>query len=93
MNKLLRHLNYCASQAEVTNMTAKNLAIVWAPNLLKPNSDDSAKVLTEFRTQTVIVEYMIRNVDVFFDKNLASAAIAYYPEIKEQTQQPIQDGM
>eukprot|EP00111_Clytia_hemisphaerica_P001943 TCONS_00005478-protein len=93
MNKLLRHLNYCASKSDTTNMTAKNLAIVWAPNLLKPNSDDSVAALTEFRTQAIIVEYMIRNVDVFFDKNLASAAIAYYPEMKEQQspQQQVQD--
>lgn len=83
MNKLLRHLNYCASKSDGTNMTAKNLAIVWAPNLLRPSSDDSVAALTEFRTQAIIVEYMIRNVDVFFDKNLASAAIAYYPEIKQ----------
>ncbi|XP_057302580.1 rho GTPase-activating protein 32-like isoform X1 [Hydractinia symbiolongicarpus] len=83
MNYLLRHLNFCASKAAETNMTAKNLAIVWAPNLLRPPSDDSISALTEFRTQAIIVEYMIRNVDVFFDKNLASAAIAYYPEVQE----------
>ena len=40
-----------------------------------------------FLFQAIIVEYMIRNVDVFFDKNLASAAIAYYPEQKTQQQQ------
>ena len=97
MNKLLRHLNFCAVRSDITNMTAKNLAIVWAPNLLRPNSDDSVAALTEFRTQAIIVEYMIRNVDVFFDKDLASAAIAYYPEMKEKTQttasQQMQDGM
>ena len=82
-------MNFCANQAKITSMTAKNLAIVWAPNLLKPKSEDSVAALTEFRTQAIIVEYMIRNVDVFFDKNLASAAIAYYPEIKD-TQ--LQDG-
>ena len=49
----------------------------------RPNVDDSVAALTEFRTQAIIVEYMIRNVDVFFDKNLASAAIAYYPEIQD----------
>ena len=49
----------------------------------RPNVDDSATALTEFRTQAIIVEYMIRNVDVFFDKDLASAAIAYYPEKHE----------
>ena len=26
---------------------------------------------------------MIRNVDIFFNKNLASAAIAYYPELSD----------
>ena len=41
---------------------------------------DSVSALTEFRTQAIIVEYMIRNVDVFFNSNLASAAIAYYPD-------------
>lgn len=51
--------------------------------ICRPNVDDSVAALTEFRTQAIIVEYMIRNVDVFFDKNLASAAIAYYPEIQD----------
>ena len=55
MNKLLRHLNYCASEHGVTNMTAKNLAIVWAPNLLRPNCDDSVAALTEFRTQVIFI--------------------------------------
>lgn len=88
MHALLRHLNYCAVQHKVTNMTAKNLAIVWAPNLLRPNVD-SVSALTEFRTQAIIVEYMIRNVDVFFNSNLASAAIAYYPESVESTSEEI----
>ena len=26
---------------------------------------------------------MIRNVDVFFDNNIASAAIAYFPEVAD----------
>ena len=49
----------------------------------RPNVDDSVAALTEFRTQAIIVEYMIRNVDVFFDNNIASAAIAYFPEVAD----------
>ena len=32
---LMRHLSKMADQAHVTNMHARNLAIVWAPNLLR----------------------------------------------------------
>ena len=35
MDYLLRHLSLVASNAAETNMTAKNLSIVWAPNLLR----------------------------------------------------------
>ncbi|XP_047131527.1 dual specificity protein kinase splB isoform X2 [Hydra vulgaris] len=86
MHYLFLHLNVCAQHSNKTNMTAKNLAIVWAPNLLRPNIDDSVGALAEFRTQAIIVEYMIRNVKVFFDKNAASATIAYYPENQDENQ-------
>ena len=36
------HLHRVASHAPKTGMTAKNLAIVWAPNLIRSETLDSA---------------------------------------------------
>ncbi|XP_065055812.1 GTPase-activating protein CdGAPr-like isoform X2 [Rhopilema esculentum] len=83
---LLRHLEKCASQSSHTNMNEKNLAIVWAPNLLRPNVNEQAgAALLDIRHQAIIVEYLLKNVGIFFDKNLASAAIAFYPEADDVT--------
>ncbi len=32
---LMRHLSHLATFSSITNMHTKNLAIVWAPNLLR----------------------------------------------------------
>jgi len=81
---LLRHLEKCASYSHMTNMNEKNLAIVWAPNLLRPNvKEPGGAALLDIRNQAIIIEYLLKNVGIFFDKNLASAAIAFYPETEE----------
>eukprot|EP00794_Sanderia_malayensis_P011263 gene11263-12443_t len=78
---LLRHLEKVASFSGTTSMNEKNLAIVWAPNLLKPNvKEPCGAALLDIRNQAIIIEYLLKNVGIFFDKNLASAAIAFYPE-------------
>lgn len=77
---LLRHLSHVASFSPQTGMHAKNLAIVWSPNLLRPMSLDSGgAALLQVNVQAVIVEYLIKNVHVFFDEKAAAAAIVANP--------------
>lgn len=77
---LLRHLSRVASFSPQTGMHAKNLAIVWSPNLLRPMAMDSGGIaLLQVNVQAVIIEYLIRNVHVFFDQHAASAVIVANP--------------
>ena len=47
----------------------------------RPNAKEPCgAALLDIRNQAIIVEYLLKNVGIFFDKNLASAAIAFYPE-------------
>lgn len=69
---LLRHLNRVASHGSVTGMTAKNLAIVWAPNLLRCKDLDAREGITALHLigiQAVVTEYLIRFVDQMFIPN------------------------
>ena len=54
--------------------------------LCRPNVNEQAgAALLDIRHQAIIVEYLLKNVGIFFDKNLASAAIAFYPEADDVT--------
>ncbi|XP_048588973.1 rho GTPase-activating protein 32 isoform X2 [Nematostella vectensis] len=78
---LLQHLAEVASHAGQTAMHAKNLAIVWAPNLLKPRSQEyGSTALLEINVQAIIVEYLIRNAAELFDRDAASIAIVSNPQ-------------
>ena len=69
---LLRHLNRVASHGSVTGMTSKNLAIVWAPNLLRCKDLDAREGVTALHLigiQAVVTEYLIRFVDQMFVPN------------------------
>ena len=62
-------------------MHAKNLAIVWAPNLLSPrNPDYGNSALLEINVQAILVEFLIRNTEELFDVNAASMAIVANPQ-------------
>lgn len=61
-------------------MHAKNLAIVWSPNLLRPMSLDSGgAALLQVNVQAIIIEYLIKNVHMFFDEKAAAAVIVANP--------------
>lgn len=78
---LLRHLSHVASFSSQTGMHAKNLAIVWAPNLLSPrNPDYGNTALLEINIQAILVEFLIRNTEELFDTNAASIAIVSNPQ-------------
>ncbi|XP_034745503.1 rho GTPase-activating protein 32 isoform X3 [Etheostoma cragini] len=74
---LMRHLSHLAAFSYITNMHSKNLAIVWAPNLLRSKQIESAcfsgtAAFMEVRIQSVVVEFMLNHVDVLFSTKLNS---------------------
>ncbi|XP_045078507.1 rho GTPase-activating protein 32-like isoform X3 [Coregonus clupeaformis] len=74
---LMRHLSHLATFSFITNMHSKNLAIVWAPNLLRSKQIESAcfsgtAAFMEVRIQSVVVEFILNHVDVLFSPKLSS---------------------
>ncbi|XP_004388160.1 rho GTPase-activating protein 33 isoform X1 [Trichechus manatus latirostris] len=77
---LLRHLARMARHSADTSMHARNLAIVWAPNLLRSMELESvglggAAAFREVRVQSVVVEFLLTHVDVLFSDTFASAGL------------------
>lgn len=65
---LMRHLAFMASQGHKTGMDSKNVAIVWAPNLLKPPEVSAElETLQVIGLQAVITEQLIKNHKFLFD--------------------------
>ena len=59
----------------------------------RPNvKDPGGAALLDIRNQAIIIEYLLKNVNIFFDKNLASAAIAFYPETDDTTTPTSENG-
>ncbi|KAI4876724.1 hypothetical protein NFI96_031993 [Prochilodus magdalenae] len=74
---LTRHLARLATKSDKTNMHISNLAIVWAPNLLRSKEAEAvglstADQLKEVRIQTAVVEFLLTNVDVLFSDSFTS---------------------
>ncbi|CAJ1065243.1 rho GTPase-activating protein 32 [Xyrichtys novacula] len=72
---LMRHLSHLATFSSTTNMHTKNLAIVWAPNLLRSRQIESAcfsgtAAFMEVRIQSVVVEFILNNTEALFSPKL-----------------------
>ena len=69
---LARHLHRVAQRHADTGMTAKNVAIVWAPNLLRCKSLEVGGVaaLQGVGVQAVVTEYLIKYCELIFSENL-----------------------
>ncbi|XP_022108337.1 rho GTPase-activating protein 32-like isoform X3 [Acanthaster planci] len=69
---LIKHLAKMATYENQTGMTTKNLAIVWAPNLLRSKdlASATAAAFMEIKIQATVVEYLIRKADVIFNDKL-----------------------
>ncbi|XP_036290300.1 rho GTPase-activating protein 30 isoform X3 [Pipistrellus kuhlii] len=68
---LMRHLVHMASLSAQTNMHARNLAIVWAPNLLRSKDIEASgfngtAAFMEVRVQSIVVEFILTHVDQLF---------------------------
>uniref|UniRef100_A0A8C6XWM9 Rho GTPase activating protein 33 n=1 Tax=Naja naja TaxID=35670 RepID=A0A8C6XWM9_NAJNA len=74
---LLRHLARMAMHSQNTSMHIRNLAIVWAPNLLRSMALESvaqcgANAFQEVRVQSLVVEFLLTNVQVLFSDTFTS---------------------
>ncbi|XP_069463305.1 rho GTPase-activating protein 30 [Ambystoma mexicanum] len=68
---LMKHLVHMASFSSETNMHARNLAIVWAPNLLRSKDIEATgfngtAAFMEVRIQSIVVEFILTHVDQLF---------------------------
>ena len=82
---LMRHLHLLAQSASVTGMTSRNLALVWAPNLLRSEQPQHSLVseenLRDIGVQARCVEFLISQYEELFltprDFPLASGNLAH----------------
>lgn len=68
---LMRHLVHMASFSAQTNMHSRNLAIVWAPNLLRSKDIEASgfngtAAFMEVRVQSIVVEFILTHVNQLF---------------------------
>lgn len=68
---LSTHLNKISRYSDNTGMTDRNLAIVWAPNLLRSPALESGGVaaLRGVGVQAVVTEYLITNCEHIFNSD------------------------
>ncbi|XP_028839065.1 rho GTPase-activating protein 31 [Denticeps clupeoides] len=69
---LSKHLAHLATLSHQTNMHARNLALVWAPNLLRSkdielSSCNGDSAFLEVRVQQTVVEFILNHTDQIFD--------------------------
>ncbi|XP_078512844.1 rho GTPase-activating protein 31 [Lissotriton helveticus] len=71
---LSKHLSNIASFSSMTNMHSRNLALVWAPNLLRSKDIEASgcngdAAFLEVRVQQVVIEFILNHVDELFNSN------------------------
>ncbi|XP_072285122.1 rho GTPase-activating protein 30 [Pyxicephalus adspersus] len=84
---LMKHLIHVASFSSQTNMHTRNLAIVWAPNLLRSKDIESSgfngtAAFMEVRVQSIVVEFILTHVEQLFgnaDGNMNSTSSMVWP--------------
>jgi len=95
LKHLMIHLQKVAQRSKDTGMSSKNLAIVWAPNLIKTslstheeqqqiveNSAEHTKLQYNLVQNTQIVQYMIDNAKWLFDENNSKKDHAHVTTVK-----------
>ncbi|NWV78042.1 RHG31 protein, partial [Dasyornis broadbenti] len=76
---LIKHLTHLASFSNMTNMHTRNLALVWAPNLLRSKEIEAVgcngdAAFLEVRVQQLVIEFILNHVDQIFSNRKASTA-------------------
>ncbi|NXK54779.1 RHG31 protein, partial [Chauna torquata] len=90
---LIKHLTHLASFSNMTNMHTRNLALVWAPNLLRSKEIEAVgcngdAAFLEVRVQQLVIEFILNHVDqIFSNSRKASSAedIENTPVVKNLT--------
>lgn len=71
LSHLLAHLHLLSRLSDKTGMTSRNLALVWAPNLLRPRHETrlaSEESLRDIGVQARVVEFLIENYQELFGR-------------------------
>jgi len=73
----MRHLSRVAERGAETGMTPRNVAIVWAPNLLRCREFEVGGVaaLQCVGVQAVVTEFLVRYVDLIFTDKFACISV------------------
>ncbi|XP_015197168.2 rho GTPase-activating protein 31 isoform X1 [Lepisosteus oculatus] len=76
---LVKHLTHLASFSAQTNMHARNLALVWAPNLLRSKEIEVSAcngdaAFLEVRVQQTVVEFILIHRDQIFNNSTSPPA-------------------
>ncbi|XP_041067453.1 rho GTPase-activating protein 31 isoform X1 [Carcharodon carcharias] len=71
---LIKHLTHIASFSTKTNMHSRNLALVWAPNLLRSKEIEGSgynndAAFLEVRVQSIVIEFILNHVNQLFISN------------------------
>ncbi|KAM4651628.1 rho GTPase-activating protein 33 isoform 2-T2 [Discoglossus pictus] len=74
---LMKHLSLLSTHSDRTGMHARNLAIIWAPNLLRSRDIETAgtpgaDAFREVRVQSILVEFLLCNVETLFSDTFTS---------------------
>ena len=82
---LTKHLHRVSLKHGDTGMTAKNVAIVWAPNLLGCKSLEVCGVaaLQGVGVQAVVIEYLIKYCELIFTDKLPSYTGSLSPDVEQ----------
>nr|XP_056714518.1 rho GTPase-activating protein 31 [Euleptes europaea] len=73
---LIKHLTHLASFSSMTNMHARNLALVWAPNLLRSKEIEAVgcngdAAFLEVRVQQLVIEFILNHMDEIFNDHVS----------------------
>uniref|UniRef100_A0A8C3F5W7 Rho GTPase activating protein 31 n=1 Tax=Chrysemys picta bellii TaxID=8478 RepID=A0A8C3F5W7_CHRPI len=77
---LIKHLTHLASFSNMTNMHTRNLALVWAPNLLRSKEIEAVgcngdAAFLEVRVQQLVIEFILNHVDQIFSNNIKTSSM------------------
>jgi len=67
LTSLMGLLSRIAEFSDITKMSASNLAICWAPNLLRPKEELSSVLLLETNSVNIIISLLITHFKDFFE--------------------------
>ena len=77
LSQLLGHLHHVSQSSHITGMTCRNLALVWSPNLLRPqheNSLVSEESLRDIGVQARCIEFLIQQYHQLFTRDQATCS-------------------